>query len=202
MVTATITARSGRKSVGVVRPGRICSPRLFSSSSPGGATGSGGEARYYPSYSVYKGKAAMSVKYVPPSFSSGATRRVEREGSIFLEFAPIGSKPREYDWTKKQVFSLTATETGEFIDMDYTKGIEFYHDPGAQTPEAGKVGKKLKITPNTDGKGVMITLQVTERNAAAPIPTLMLPATRGELEVVKGLGRYLLPYMLGFDKVV
>ncbi|RYY69641.1 hypothetical protein EON63_23485 [archaeon] len=38
------------------------------------------------------GKAAMSVKYVAPSFTAGTSRRVEREGSILLEFAPIGSK--------------------------------------------------------------------------------------------------------------
>ncbi|RYY79057.1 hypothetical protein EON63_17470 [archaeon] len=50
--------------------------------------------------------------------------------------------------------------------------------------------------------GAMISLQITARNAATPIPALVLPLTRGELEVVKGLGRYLLPYMLGFDKLV
>ena len=87
--------------------------------------------RTYTGYNIYKGKAALNIKPIPPSFSkSGKSgRTVSREGSLLLEFAPVGSNPREYNWNQKVTFSLSVSECGEILAMDRTKALEFLHDP-------------------------------------------------------------------------
>lgn len=85
-------------------------------------------------YNVYKGKAALSVKPIPAKFTTSPQgyRSVEREGSLFVEIAPVGSVPREYDWSQKITFALNATECGELlVTQDFSKALEFVHDPGA-----------------------------------------------------------------------
>ena len=85
-------------------------------------------------YGIYKGKCAMTVKVIPPNFEalpSGRSRVVSRNGVLFFEFAPFGSQPREYDWTRKATFSLGVTELGEIVRLKETATVEFMHDPNA-----------------------------------------------------------------------
>ncbi len=89
------------------------------------------DMKTFASYVVYKGKSAVSVKVIPPSYSSvgSKSRSVSRTGALLFEFAPVGATPREYDWTRKTSFSLSPTECGDVLVMDLAKGVEFFHDP-------------------------------------------------------------------------
>lgn len=49
----------------------------------------------FANYVVYKGKGAVAVKIIPPTYQvSTKTKVVTREGVLLLEFALIGSQPR------------------------------------------------------------------------------------------------------------
>jgi hypothetical protein len=87
------------------------------------------ETRNYSSFSVYKGKAALNAKPIFPTFvMKGSGKTVQKEGALLLEFAPAGTNAREYDWSKKQYFSLSVVELGELIGLDKNT-LEFFHDP-------------------------------------------------------------------------
>eukprot|EP01039_Chlorochromonas_danica_P006534 gene6532-7207_t len=153
-------------------------------------------------YCVYKGKAALSVKPIPAKFATSPQgfRSVDREGSLFLEIAPVGSTPREYDWSQKITFALNATECGDLlVAQDFSKFLEFIHDPGAGGAVAGKKTKKLRVSAMQDGKGVF--LQVTSTTKEEGTQSVTVPLTWGEMEVIKTNARFFLPRMLGWDKV-
>ena len=101
----------------------------------------GGFERSFANYVIYKSRAAVAVKVIPPTFQlSGATgksRSVSREGGLLFEFA-LSSGPKEYDWAKKGTFLLSAAECGEMILFDASKpGMELFHDPSMGAPNAG-----------------------------------------------------------------
>lgn len=101
----------------------------------------GGTERTFANYIIYKSRAAVAVKIIPPTFqlsgSTGKSRSVSREGGLLLEFA-LSSGPKEYDWTKKGTFLLSAAECGEMILFDASKpGIELFHDPSMGATNAG-----------------------------------------------------------------
>jgi hypothetical protein len=88
--------------------------------------------RTFAHYGIYKGKGAINVKPIAPTFKIGEKSQiVEREGSMLFEFAPAGTGPRDYDWSKKSLFSLSATECAEIVRLKETGTIEFTHDPHA-----------------------------------------------------------------------
>lgn len=106
--------------------------RMFNSPTGGGSNnaGEGNSAPVFAAYSIYKGKAALSVKPIPPTVQHrGQATVLVKEGALLFEIAPAGANPREYDWSKKQFFALTLAEMGDLIVMDKLKGIEFFHDP-------------------------------------------------------------------------
>ncbi|KAF5945278.1 hypothetical protein HYC85_015506 [Camellia sinensis] len=89
-----------------------------------------GQPRVFVGHSVYKGKAALTVEPRPPEFSaldSGAFK-LTREGYVLLQFAPAAGV-RQYDWGRKQVFSLSVTEIGTLIGLGARDSCEFFHDP-------------------------------------------------------------------------
>lgn len=67
---------------------------------------------------IYKGKAALQ---------SGAYK-MSREGFMLLQFAPAAGV-RQYDWSRKQVFSLSLTEMGTLMSLGTKDSCEFFHDP-------------------------------------------------------------------------
>ncbi|PWZ18032.1 Single-stranded DNA-binding protein WHY1, chloroplastic [Zea mays] len=88
------------------------------------------DGRVFTSYSIYKGKAALSFDPRPPLFvplDSGAYK-VAKEGFVLLQFAPAVAT-RQYDWTRKQVFSLSVWEIGTLLTLGPTDSCEFFHDP-------------------------------------------------------------------------
>ncbi|XVE53280.1 hypothetical protein DITRI_Ditri02bG0191900 [Diplodiscus trichospermus] len=85
--------------------------------------------RFYVGHSIYKGKAALTVEPRAPEFvplDSGAFK-ISREGFVLLQFAPAAGV-RQYDWSRKQVFSLSVTEIGTLISLGVRESCEFFHD--------------------------------------------------------------------------
>lgn len=195
--------------MGADGPRGFSSPSYSSSgySSPGSSSpGSSGavtdqDQRTYGSYNIYKGRAAVSVKPIAPTFKtlSKASRTVAREGALFFEFAPIGNAPKVYDWTQKIAISLDVTECGALLAMDPAVGLEFSHDPFMGSPEGGQTMKKLKISRAPDGKGMFFNLQVTDKQRGPASFSVLV--SWAELEVIKTTARYCIPYFLGFDRM-
>jgi hypothetical protein len=97
------------------------------------------QERTFANYVIYKSKAAVSLKVIPPTFQSSGTksRTVSREGGLFFEFA-LSAGPKEYDWMKKGTFLLSAAECGELLLFDASRpNLEFFHDPNMGAANAG-----------------------------------------------------------------
>ena len=59
--------------------------------------------------------------------------------------------------------------TDEILAMDIAKGVDFFHDPNmGEAGEAGKVTKKLKLSPTADMKGMFIGVQVSDKSNTSP----------------------------------
>ncbi|XWS22011.1 hypothetical protein CRYUN_Cryun30bG0106900 [Craigia yunnanensis] len=117
--------------------------------------------RVFAPYTVYKGKAALSVSPLLPTFckidSGSASLKVDRSGSMMLTFWPAVGE-RKYDWEKRQKFALSPTEVGSLISMGVQDVSEFFHDPSMKSSNAGQVSKKLYIKALDGGNGYMISL--------------------------------------------
>ncbi|KAF3492491.1 hypothetical protein DY000_02054907 [Brassica cretica] len=90
----------------------------FGDSSSSSQNGEGGPARFYVGHSIYKGKAALTVEPRAPEFvslDSGAFK-LSKDGFLLLQFAPAAGV-RQYDWSKKQVFSLSVSEIGTLVSL-------------------------------------------------------------------------------------
>ncbi|XVF43064.1 hypothetical protein PTKIN_Ptkin02bG0010800 [Pterospermum kingtungense] len=115
--------------------------------------------RFYVGHSIYKGKAALTVEPRAPEFvplDSGAFK-LSREGFVLLQFAPAAGV-RQYDWSRKQVFSLSVTEIGTLISLGARESCDFFHDPFKGKSDEGKVRKVLKVEPLPDGSGHFFNL--------------------------------------------
>ncbi|XP_050120094.1 single-stranded DNA-binding protein WHY1, chloroplastic-like isoform X2 [Malus sylvestris] len=127
------------------------------SQTPAGVTGM--PPRIYVGHSIYKGKAALTVEPKAPEFTpldSGAFK-LSREGFVLLQFAPAAGV-RVYDWSRKQVFSLSVTEIGSLVSLGSKESLEFFHDPFKGKSDEGKVRKVLKVEPLPDGSGHFFNL--------------------------------------------
>jgi hypothetical protein len=110
------------------------------------------------SYDIYKGKAAVNVKPVAPTFESrgNGSYTVQRNGGLMFEMAPaVSGTARAYDWSRKIMFSLSVNELGEILAMnpgvDLASAVEFVHDPSMGSPGAGQVMKNFRMTQMKDG---------------------------------------------------
>ncbi|MQL82321.1 hypothetical protein Taro_014797 [Colocasia esculenta] len=115
--------------------------------------------RTYADFSIFKGKAALSVFPVLPKFSkmdSGALK-IDRKGVVLLQFMPaIGV--RKYDSQRKQVFALSLTEVGCLVSLGPQESCEFFHDPSMRSSNEGQVKKTLTVNPTPNDGGYFITL--------------------------------------------
>lgn len=154
----------------------------------------------FASFVVYKGKAALSMKLVAPTWeqSSGGST-ISREGGVFLEFAP-STGPKSYNWAKKSTFLMSASECGSLL-AKFNQGVEFVHDPGAQSATAGQTTKRLKFAPAPDNNSLFVSLMVTSKTGAANAGSLSVPVSWGEFVVMENVIKYAMPYFLGFDTV-
>ncbi|XP_073054346.1 single-stranded DNA-binding protein WHY1, chloroplastic-like isoform X2 [Primulina eburnea] len=159
--------------------------------------------RVYVGYTIYKGKAALAVEPCSPEFSpleSGAFK-LSKEGLILLQFAPAAGV-RQYDWSRKQLFSLSVTEIGNIISLGTRDSCEFFHDPhkGRRMnlcSEEGKVRKLLKVEPLPDGSGHFFNLSVQNKLINVD-ENIYIPITKAEFAVLVSSFNFILPYLLGW----
>ncbi|KAJ0085105.1 hypothetical protein Patl1_06826 [Pistacia atlantica] len=161
----------------------------------------GAKGRVFAPYSVYKGKAALSVDPVLPTFAKldSGDLRVQRKGVIMLTFWPaIGE--RKYDWARKQHFGLSPTEVGSLISMGPKESSEFFHDPSMLSSNAGQVRKSLSIKALADGNGYFVSLNVVN-NLLKTTERFVVPVTTAEFTVMKTACSFALPHLMGWDQL-
>lgn len=158
------------------------------------------EGRVFAPFSVFKGKAALSAEPRLPTFSrldSGGVK-LKHRGVIMLTFWPsVGD--RKYDWEKRQLFALSATEVGSLIIMGTRDSSEFFHDPSMQSSNAGQVRKSLSIKPNADGSGYFVSLSVVNNNLKTN-DRFTVPVTTAEFAVMRTAFSFALPHIMGWDR--
>ncbi|OAY23804.1 single-stranded DNA-binding protein WHY2, mitochondrial [Manihot esculenta] len=157
--------------------------------------------RIYAPYSVFKGKAALSVQPVPPTFTklTSGHVKVERRGIMMLTFMPAMGE-RKYDHEKRQHFALSATEVGSLISLGPKDSSEFFHDPSMLSSNAGQVRKSLSIKPQADGGGYFVSLSVVN-NILRTNERFNVPLTAGEFAVLKTACSFALPHIMGWDRL-
>lgn len=158
--------------------------------------------RAYADFSIYKGKAALSVSPVLPKFSKldSGFSKVEKKGVVMLKFLPaIG--PRKYDNEKKQHFALSATEVGSLISLGPTESCEFFHDPSMKSSLEGQVKKTLAVSPINDGSGYFFNLSVLN-SAQKTTERISVPVTKAEFAVMRTAFGFALPHIMGWDRLV
>ncbi|KAK1297925.1 hypothetical protein QJS10_CPB14g01327 [Acorus calamus] len=155
-------------------------------------------SKIYVGYSIYKGKAALQVEPRAPEFApldTGAFK-LSKEGLVFLQFAPAVAT-RQYDWSRKQVFSLSVAEIGTLISLGPKDSCEFFHDPFKGKSDEGKVRKLLKVEPLPDGSGHFFNLSVQNRLMNVD-ESIYIPVTKAEFTVLNSAFSYILPYLMGW----
>ncbi|KAK4273601.1 hypothetical protein QN277_021973 [Acacia crassicarpa] len=152
-------------------------------------------------YSVFKGKAALSLSPRLPTFTKLASGAVviDRRGTMMMTFVPALGE-RKYDWEKKQRFALSATEVGSLISMGSTGSCEFFHDPAMLSSNAGQVRKSLSIKPHADSSGYFMSLSVVN-NILKTKEYLSVPVTTAEFAVMKTACSFALPHIMGWDRL-
>ncbi|KAG6531562.1 hypothetical protein ZIOFF_005376 [Zingiber officinale] len=176
-------------------------PASFNPQPPGGAhwlLASALNSRVFVGYSIYKGKAALTVDPRAPEFApleSGAYK-VSKEGFILLQFAPaVGT--RQYDWSRKQVFSLSIPEIGHLMSLGAKDSCEFFHDPFKGRNEEGKIRKILKVEPLPDGTGYFFNLNVQNRLLNMD-DSIYIPISKPEFAILNSAFNFIVPYLLGW----
>ncbi|KAF8087338.1 hypothetical protein N665_0588s0007 [Sinapis alba] len=155
-------------------------------------------ARFYVGHSIYKGKAALTVEPRAPEFvslDSGAFK-LSKDGFLLLQFAPAAGV-RQYDWSKKQVFSLSVSEIGTLVSLGPRESCEFFHDPNKGKSDEGKVRKVLKVEPLPDGSGHFFNLSVQNKLLNVD-ESIYIPITRAEFTVLVSAFNFVLPYLIGW----
>ncbi|KAJ0241130.1 Single-stranded DNA-binding protein WHY2 [Hirschfeldia incana] len=157
--------------------------------------------RVFAPYAIFKGRAALSVEPVLPTFTKiePGNLRVDRRGSVMMTFMPAVSE-RKYDWEKKQLFALSPTEVGSVISMGPQDSSEFFHDPSMKSSNAGQVRKSLSIKPLADSTGYFFQLSVTD-NIHNTNDRIVVPVSKAEFAVLKSAFSFALPHILGWARI-
>ncbi|XP_062152681.1 single-stranded DNA-binding protein WHY2, mitochondrial [Alnus glutinosa] len=161
----------------------------------------GAASQIFAPYSIFKGKAALTVKPVLPTFTKldSGNLIVDRRGVMMLTFLPaIGE--RKYDSEKRQLFALSPTEVGSLISLGSKDSCEFFHDPSMLKSNSGQVRKTLSIKAHADGSGYFISLNVVN-NILKTKEYLSVPVTTAEIAVIKTACSFALPHILGWDRL-
>ncbi|CAA7052314.1 unnamed protein product [Microthlaspi erraticum] len=157
--------------------------------------------RVFAPYAIFKGRAALSVEPVLPTFTKveHGNLRIDRRGSVMMTFMPASGE-RKYDWQKRQLFALSPTEVGSLISMGSHDSSEFFHDPSMKSSNAGQVRKSLSIKPLAEGNGYFITLTVVN-TILNTNDRFVVPVTTAEFTVLKTAFSFALPHIMGWDKL-
>nr|AID68259.1 whirly transcription factor domain containing protein [Musa acuminata AAA Group] len=151
-------------------------------------------------YALYKGKAALSVSPVLPTFrevDSGVSR-VYKKGCVILTFWPVVGV-RKYDWQKKQAFALSPTEVGSLIGLGPAESCEFFHDPSMKSSLEGQVKKSLSISPMKDKTGILLNFSVVN-NIQKTNERFSVPVTKAEFTAIRTVLSYVLPHIMGWTQ--
>eukprot|EP01023_Acetabularia_acetabulum_P044474 TRINITY_DN4468_c0_g1_i1.p2 TRINITY_DN4468_c0_g1~~TRINITY_DN4468_c0_g1_i1.p2 ORF type:complete len:247 (+),score=13.06 TRINITY_DN4468_c0_g1_i1:235-975(+) len=160
------------------------------------------QSQFYTNYAIYRKSAAMQISFIPPTWESTRTNRgafVKREGTMCLQFSKsIGE--RVYDWKNKIVFTLSALELGQIMDMPQDDEIHsFFHDPNMQTSNRGFITKTLKIQQDSHKTGFFITVSQSEKGGSKAM--VSVPVSKAEYNIIATLAKYAIPHILGFDRM-
>ncbi|XP_078440537.1 WHIRLY 2 [Wolffia australiana] len=152
-------------------------------------------------FSIYKGKAALGVRPVPPKFSAKQTGTyfVSKRGSVLLTFLPAVGV-RKYDHERKQLFALSPTEIGCLTSLGAGESCEFFHDPSMQSSNQGQVRKTLNVSPMSDDGGFIFSLRVVN----GPMNTeerFTVPVSKAEFSVLRTSLGFILPHIIGWGRV-
>ncbi|KAI5065350.1 hypothetical protein GOP47_0020045 [Adiantum capillus-veneris] len=157
--------------------------------------------KLFAQHTFYKGKSALSIHPGRPTFKNREGAFVlEKEGTMFLEFAP-STGPRQYDWTQKQVLALSVVEMGSLVALTMSDSIEFFHDPNLGSSDAGKVRKSLKVEPMNDRSGFFFNFNMTNKYNNVEMH-LTVPVTKGEFAVMRSSFNFMIPYLMGWHAYV
>ncbi|GIL72140.1 hypothetical protein Vretimale_455 [Volvox reticuliferus] len=190
-------------------PALILKPEHKACSSTPRAVTSSASERTYSDFHIYKTRAAMAVRLLPPIFTSeNGYKTRNRDGVMLLEFAsanpgqqpnggppPAGGINRTYNWANKVSFALSPVELGNILAGDAIgteKGLVMFHDP-AKTGKVGEPVKRLTLKQMQDG-AISFSLNAGHDNVSVPV-------TKGEFEVLKSLAQFAIPRLMGFDAV-
>lgn len=151
----------------------------------------------YSAYTVYKGKGAMSLKVIKPTWERlPGGLKVTRDGTVLLEFAR-NIAAQQYDWGSKEVFGLSAVECAAVLEAtDARQGCDFYHDPNKGGSGEGTIQKTLSIKPMERG-GWYFTVNVTQGGTKNSVGCNV---SDPELRLIKTLMTFLIPRLIGFDE--
>lgn len=154
--------------------------------------------KVFAQHTFYKGKAALSMQPGKPTFKTNADGAVilEKEGSMFLEFAP-STGPRQYDWSRKQILALSVVELGTILGLTMSESCEFFHDPNMGSSNAGMVRKSLKVEPMPDKTGFFFSFTVANKLENVDLH-LTVPVTKGEFAVMRSSFNFIIPYFMGW----
>ncbi|KAJ8759569.1 hypothetical protein K2173_007197 [Erythroxylum novogranatense] len=157
--------------------------------------------RIFAPYTVFKGKAALSVNPCLPTFTKSTSGgfKVDRRGSVMFTFWPAVGE-RKYDYEKRQLFAMSTTEVGSLISLGPKDSTEFFHDPAMLSSNAGQVRKSLSIKPYTEGNGYFISLNVVN-NILKTNDKFLVPVTTGEFAVLRTACSFALPHIMGWDRL-
>ncbi|CAL9122552.1 unnamed protein product [Musa textilis] len=176
------------------------SPTGSSSVRPPSAPTGSSSVRRKAEYALYKGKAALSVSPILPTFREvdPGVSRVYKKGCVILTFWPaIGQ--RKYDWQKKQAFALSPTEVGSLIGLGSAESCEFFHDPLMKSRLEGQVKKSLSISPMKDKTGFLLNFSVVN-NIQKTNEQFSVPVTRAEFTAIRTVLSYVLPHIMGWTQ--
>ncbi|KAL6779537.1 hypothetical protein ACKKBG_A12675 [Auxenochlorella protothecoides x Auxenochlorella symbiontica] len=155
----------------------------------------------FTNYTVYKSKAAFSVKVIKPTWGrtgTGSGITVTRDGTLLFEFANARGE-RDYDWEKKENFALSAVECAGILEsVEAGKEASFFHDPNKMSANEGQIVKTLRLSPGQNNSYFM-SLSVKNQGQQARFD---LPLSSAELRVVRSIIDFMIPYMLGFNELV
>eukprot|EP00252_Welwitschia_mirabilis_P025580 TRINITY_DN805_c0_g1_i2.p1 TRINITY_DN805_c0_g1~~TRINITY_DN805_c0_g1_i2.p1 ORF type:complete len:291 (-),score=48.42 TRINITY_DN805_c0_g1_i2:191-1063(-) len=158
-------------------------------------------SKVFVSYKFYKGKAALQINPVLPEFSklkSGAMT-LSREGTFFLTFANA-TGPKQYDWSRKQIFALNVLELGTLLSLGPKDSCEFMHDPFMGKSDAGKLMKRLKIAPMPNDQGFYFNFYVSDKIKNID-DRINVSLTKAEFALLKSCISYIIPYLMGWHAV-
>lgn len=169
--------------------------RLFSTVTASSQTDA---MKIFAQHTFYKGKSALSISPGKPVFKTNDAGAIilEREGSVFMEFAP-STGPRQYDWSRKQIFALSVIELGGLLGLTTSENCEFFHDPHMGSSNAGMVRKTLKVEGMPDKTGFFFNMSVVNKLENVE-ERFTVPVTKAEFAVMRSSFNFIIPYLMGW----